>query len=179
MRVEQKSYAQIVIVDKDDFVFSHVYGQYEAMCPFMCFPGIVAPDFRASLKKPESIVNDKDIILLLEEYWGLLSHEEQKAVLDHELGHISSGHLKAIAEQLKRGNFGGPRVDEGDEKQADAYSASLNGKKAMYHSLIKAIDVMVGGYRAKGYRISTSAVIDGQPILKNRLAVLKEEETPK
>ena len=176
MKVEQKSYAQILIVGKDDFIFSRIYREYEAMCPFMCFPGIVAWDFRASLKKPDGVVRDKDVILLLEDYWDLLAAEEKKAVLDHELGHISSGHLKVIAEQIKSGRYGGTKVDEGEEMEADAYSANLNGKKAMHHGLIKALEVIVLGYKEKGHRITLSQVIDNNPIIKNRLKVLAEEE---
>lgn len=175
MKVEQKSYAQIVIVGREDFIFSRTYREYEAACPFMCFPGMVAWDFRASLKRPDGILKNKDIILLLEDYWDLLSSEEKKAVLDHELGHISNGDLKAIEERLKRGQFGGMKVDEGEEKRADAYSSNLNGKKAMYQGLLKALQVIVEGYKKKGHRLSVSQVIDHDPIIKNRLNVLKEE----
>lgn len=141
----------------------------------MCFPGIAAWDFRASLKKPDGIVRNKDVILVLEEYWDALASDEKKAILDHELGHISSGHLKAIEEKMKQGNFGATKVNQGEEMEADAYSANLNGKKAMHHGLVKALEVMIGGYKKKGYRISVSQVIDKDPIVKNRLKVLAEE----
>ena len=176
MKVEQKSYAQILILGKGDFIFSHIYHEYEAMCPFMCFPGIVAWDFRASLKKHDGIVRDKDVIMLLEDYWELLAPDERKAILDHELGHISSGHLKAIEEKIKQGRFGGTKVDQTEEMEADAYSANLNGKKAMHHGLIKALEVIVLGAKQKGQRVTISQVIDHNPIIKNRLQVLAAEE---
>ena len=141
----------------------------------MCFPGIVAWDFRASLKNRDGIVRDKDVILLLEDYWNMLAADEKKAVLDHELGHISEGHLKAVEEKIKRGGFGGTRVNQDEEMAADAYSANLNGKKAMHHGLVKALEVIVGGYKQKGHRLAISQVIDGNPIIKNRLKVLAEE----
>lgn len=176
MKVEQKSYAQIVIVAPQDFIFSQVWSQYEATCPFLCFPGMLAGDFRCSLKKPEEIVLNKDVILLLESYWNLLASEEKKAILDHELGHISSGHLKAIEEKIKQqGKNFAATVDENDEKEADAYSADINGSKAMHNGLMKALTVIVDGYKKKGYSINVSQALNGNTIIKNRLKVLEEK----
>lgn len=173
--VEQKTYAQIVIIDKEDFIFSSEYGQYETMCPFMCFPGICAASFRTSVKEPEKIVPNKDVILLLAPYWKRLTPDEKKAILDHELGHISKGHLKLAAEKLAKGHTGASPVDETEEKEADAYSSEMNGKPAMYNGLLQALNLMVDGYRAKGYRITTDFVLSKDPILRNRLAVLSAE----
>lgn len=177
MKVEQKTYAQVAIAARTDFIIGMIYDQYEAVCPFLCFPGILARDFRTSLRKPGEIMAEKDLILVLEDYWNLLSSEEKKAVLDHELGHIASGHLKAIEEKIKSGNLPTQAVViEADEKEADAYSANLNGKKAMHAGLMKALDVIVKGYRKKGYRVKVSDVIAKDPVLRNRLKVLKEED---
>jgi hypothetical protein len=174
MIVEQKTYAQILIIDKEDFIFSNHYREYEAACPFLCFPGECAADFRASLKEPAGVVPNKDVILLLKPYWAMLSSEEKKAVLDHELGHISKGHLRETAEKMKNGTLGSNPVSEVKEKEADAYSSEMNGKQAMHDSLLKAVEVIIGGYRAKGYRVSMDQVLKGDPILRNRLAVLDD-----
>jgi hypothetical protein len=178
MKVEQKTYAQIVIVETEDFIFSKVYRDYEAMCPFLCFPGMFAGDFRSSLRRAEEVMRDKDVILLLAPYWALLSTEEKKAVLDHELGHIASGHLKKTEEYVRRNGVPppnkGPNLKE--ESEADAYSVNLNGNKAMHHGLMKAVDVMLGAYRKKGYNIGIQQVIDNDPILKKRLEILSQEQ---
>lgn len=175
MHVEQKSYAQIIIVTQADFIFSSTYKEYERMCPFLCFPGMFARDFRCSVKEPGKLELNKDVILLLEPYWKLLPSEEQKSILDHELGHIASGHLKAIEEKVSRGERLHAEVNEADEKQADAYSVDLNGSKAMHNGLMKALDVIVKGYRDKGHRITVSQVIENDPILKRRLKVMEEQ----
>lgn len=178
MKVEQKSYAQIILLNPNDFIFSSLYGEYEMMCPFMCFPGIVAGNIRASLKRAEDMVLNKDVIFILEPYWNLLDTHEQKAILDHELGHIASGHLKVIEEKIRRAGSNNieNEVNEADEKQADAYSADMNGHKAMHGALLKALEVMVQGYKKKGYRISVDDIIKKDSILRNRLKVLKEED---
>lgn len=174
MKVEQKSYAQLIIANPQDFIFSYVYKQYEEMCPFLCFPGMFAGDFRCSVKQPELIQNDKDVILVLEDYWNLLTVEEKKSILDHELGHIASGHLKETEDKARRGEHISNEVSEVKEKEADAYSVNLNGNKAMHAGLMKALDVIVDGYRKKGYRLSVDKVIENDAILRNRLKVLKE-----
>lgn len=176
IQVEQKTYAQVVIINKEDFIFSFHYGQYEAACPFMCFPGISAAQFRTSVKEPEKIVPNKDIILLLAPYWNKLTSDEKKAILDHELGHISKGHLKTLAEKIKNGTMGSNPVDETEEKEADAYSSDMNGKPAMHHALLKALDVMVDGYREKGYSVTVDKVLNSDKILRNRLAVLDDNK---
>lgn len=114
--------------------------------------------------------------MLLSSYWAQLSSDEKKAVLDHELGHISKGHLKILAEKIKNGTIGSNPVSEVDEKEADAYSADMNGKPAMHHGLLKALDTMIQGARAKGYRVSIDDVLKADPILRNRLKVLSGEE---
>ena len=173
MIVDQKTYAQILIVEPTDFIFRNVYKQYEEMCPFMCFPGIVASNFRASLKEPEKIVLNKDVILLLSSYWAQLSTDEKKAVLDHELGHIAKGHLKEIAEKVKNGTLGSNPVSEVKEKEADAYSVDMNGKAAMHNGLLKAVDTMIDAYRKQGYIATLDKVLAQDPILRNRLKVLE------
>lgn len=175
MIVEQKTYAQIIIIGVEDFIISSTYRAYESACPFLCFPGICATDFRASLREPEKVVANKDVILLLTDYWKLLSSDEKKAVLDHELGHIAKGHLKETAERIRSGNGGPSVVSEVKEKEADAYSAEMNGKPAMYNGLLKALDVIVEGIRTRGHKITAEEIIDRDHILKNRLEVLKSE----
>lgn len=174
MKVEQKTYAQVIIASRDDFIFSSVYNQYEMMCPFLCFPGPIAADFRTTLKTPEDVVPNKDCILLLEDYWKLLASEEKKAILDHELGHIASGHLKKLWEYFQK-NGSPPPTSEVEEKEADAYSVDMNGSKAMHNGLLKALDVMVAGFKRKGYRVTAEEIIKKDSIIRNRLNLLKEQ----
>lgn len=174
MKVEQKSYAQILIVSPDDFISPAIYNFYERRCPFACFPGISAKNFRCILKNPEQVEPDKDLILLLEKYWNLLETNEKKAILDHELGHIVNGDLDRIAEYVKQGTVP-PVTTETIEKAADAYSAELNGKKAMYHSLIKATTLVAISLRKEGEDITGQELINKYGILKRRLEILKEE----
>jgi hypothetical protein len=176
MRVEQKSYAQIVIVDRSDFIFGGIYDQYEAMCPFLCFPGMFAADFRGSTREPDLIQPDKDVILLLGPYWVLLATEEKKAILDHELGHISNGDLKKIEEKVRRtGRVTPSQVDQAEEMAADAYSSNLNGEAAIYEGLIKCLGIMVKGLKKRGYNLSVSEIINRDPIIRNRLNLLQEK----
>lgn len=175
MIVEQKTYAQILIIVPTDFIFSGLYRQYAEVCPFLCMPSICAPDFRASLKKPEMLVDDKDIILLLDSYWQQLSSEEKKAVLDHELGHIANGDLERLAEKAKKGQVGSNAPDFTEESKADAYSSEMNGKKAMRGGLLKAMQTMVDGARARGLQYTLDQWIASDPVIKKRLAVLAAE----
>lgn len=173
MEVEQKSYAQILIVTPDDFISKSYYKFYERACPFSCFPGMSAKDFRCILKDPDSVELDKDLILLLKEYWDLLPPNEQKAVLDHELGHIVNGDLERVAEDIKNGiRYQLPNEDV--EKAADAYSVELNGNKAMHSCLLKAADIIAGSLRKYGDDITGQEFIDKSGILKRRLKTLKE-----
>lgn len=174
MKIEQKTYAQILIVNKTDFIFSATYSEYEQMCPFLCFAGYFARDFRCSLKNPDGVVPEKDVILLLEDYWDLLTTDEKKAILDHELGHISNGDLKEIVTKIKKGENISTEVNEAHEKAADAYSADMNGSKAIYQGLMKALEVIVAGYRKKGYNITVDKVLATDKIIQNRLKVLKD-----
>lgn len=176
MKVDQKSYAQVIVAERSDFILGSIYDQYEAVCPFLCFPGMFAGDFRGSVREPEAIVKNKDVILVLRPYWDLLETEEQKAVLDHELGHISEGHLKRIEEKIRRtGRGGSGEPDLTEEMEADAYSASLNGNKAIYHALHKVLDVMMGPYRKKGHNITIDYLLKHDHVMAARLKRLKEQ----
>lgn len=173
MHVTQKSYAQILIVTPDDFISKSYYKFYESKCPFSCFPGMCAKDFRCILKDPDTVELDKDFILILKEYWDLLKPNEQKAILDHELGHIVNGDLERIAEDIKNGiRYQLPNEDV--EKAADAYSVELNGNKAMYNGLLKATDIVAGSLRKYGDDVTGQEIIDKSGILRRRLKTLKE-----
>jgi hypothetical protein len=174
MHVEQKSYAQVLIVNKNDFIFSSAYKAYESACPFMCFPGVCAKDFSTSLKDPKAITPGKDVILLLESYWNDLDSDEKKAVLDHELGHITNGDLKKLAEKLAKNPFFRSSVDFNEERKADQYSVELNGAKAMYNGLQKALNVILAPLQAKGMRVTLKDVAANDPIIAKRLEILKE-----
>lgn len=174
MKVEQKSYAQILIVSDEDFVIREHYLEFEQQCPFLCFHKVFITNFRTALKEPEFVDFDKDVILILEDYWNKLSSVEKKTILDHELGHIASGHLEESAEQFKKGNLTNePKLSE--EVEADAYSVGMNGKKAMHAGLLKAIDVIAAGARKRGIPLTVEHWIKFDPIMRKRLEILKDD----
>ncbi len=80
---------------------------------------------------------------------------------------------------MKNGTHkGGATVIEADEREADAYSAEINGSQAMYSGLMKAVDVMVDGYKRQGYPVTIDKVLDHDPIIRNRLKLLKNAGKP-
>jgi hypothetical protein len=174
MKVEQKSYAQILIVNKNDFIFSSHYKQYAEICPFMCFPAICASSFRVILKNPQEVLPDKDVILMLESYWIHLSSEEKKAILDHELGHISNGDLEDVTKKLKAGQKAN-EVDFDQERKADHYSVQLNGRKAMHNAMHRALEEMLAPLRAKGSRATVADILASDEIIRKRMAILAKE----
>lgn len=74
-------------------------------------------------------------VIYLEEACEGLSAEELKAVLLHEEAHVRLGHMEAFAAT----GGAGVMMDLDSEMEADAYSASVVGKKVMARALTKVI----------------------------------------
>ena len=74
-------------------------------------------------------------VIYLEEACEGLSSEELKAVLLHEEAHVRLGHMEAFAAT----GGSGVMMDLESEMEADAYSASVVGKKVMASALTKVV----------------------------------------
>lgn len=74
-------------------------------------------------------------VIYLEEACEGLTSEELQAVLLHEEGHVRLGHMEAFAAT----GGAGVMMDLDSEMEADAYSASVVGKKVMASALTKVI----------------------------------------
>ena len=74
-------------------------------------------------------------VIYLEEACKGLTSEELKAVLLHEEAHVRLGHMEAFAAT----GGAGVMMDLESEMEADAYSASVVGKKVMASALTKVV----------------------------------------
>ena len=140
MKVEQSEYGQIVFFSKDDFVDEGTFS-YIKMIGIGAISKMAVLNFKTILTDPDPLSEDKHLIFTVQEVWNALSASTQKAIMDHEFGHIADGQMDSETMKAAVENGGGAIVIPEWEFAADDFSAERNTKEGTLKALLECTDL--------------------------------------
>lgn len=171
MRLENNEFAQVIYLDKGDIVEDFIYDGLKTVA-VGCSPAAGVEMFRTILTDPDILADGKHVIFLVNEVWNKLSSTAQKAIMDHEFGHIADGQLDSEEMLKSTQDGGGGLVIKAEwEFAADDFSVSRNGRIVVFKALIETIKLFNQDQTYQDMGIDLSE----EPTIKRRLARLNSE----